>query len=88
MLEGGCNVTRLTRSTPGGFRITRGGRGGGGCSGEAMLRRIFELSEPAWETGDDRAKLGRSQCVAISSPLDISLVVMQKPTVAVVWLEG
>ena len=39
-----------------------------------MLRRIFELSEPAWETGDDRAKLGRSQCVAISSPLDILLV--------------
>ena len=40
-----------------------------------MLRRIFEVSEPAWETGDDRAKLEGSQCVATSSPIDILLVV-------------
>ena len=40
-----------------------------------MLRRNFELSEPAWETGDDRAKLEGIQCVATSSPLEISLVV-------------
>jgi len=33
-----------------------GGGGGGGSAG-AMLRRIFEVSEPKWETGDDRAKL-------------------------------
>ena len=39
-----------------------------------MLRRIFEVSEPAWETGDDRAKLEGSQCVATSSPLDILFV--------------
>ena len=39
-----------------------------------MLRRIFEHSEPAWETGDDRAKVEGGQCVATSSPLDILLV--------------
>ena len=59
-----------------------------------MLRRIFEPSEPAWETGDDRAKaeLEGSQCVATSSPLEISWVVgvrrVYKPAVAVSWLEG
>jgi len=52
MLEGGVTVLQLTRSTPGG-----GVRGGGGGSAGAMLRRIFEVSEPKWETGDDRAKL-------------------------------
>ena len=39
-----------------------------------MLRRMFDPSEPNWDTGDDRAKLEGSQCVAISSPLDILLV--------------
>ena len=40
-----------------------------------MLRRIFDPSEPAWETGDDRAELEGSQGVATSSPFDISRVV-------------
>jgi len=39
-----------------------------------VLRRIFDPSEPAWETGDDQAKLEGSQRVATSSPLDILLV--------------
>jgi len=40
-----------------------------------MLRRMFDPSEPNWDTGDDRAKLEGSQCVEISSPLHISMVV-------------
>ena len=40
-----------------------------------MLWRMFDPSEPALETGDDRAKVEGSQCVTISSPLDILLVV-------------
>ena len=40
----------------------------------AMLWRILVPSEPAWETGDDRAKLEGSQGVATSSPLNILLV--------------
>ena len=39
-----------------------------------MLWRMFDPSEPALETGDDRAKVEGSQCVTISSPLDILLV--------------
>jgi len=54
MLEGGCNVPHTTRSTPGGL-------GEQACSGGAVLRRIFEVSEPAWETGEDRANLEGSQ---------------------------
>jgi len=59
---------------PRGCSITGGGVGEQACSGGAMLRRIFYPSEPAWETGDDRANLEGSQCVATSSPLDILLV--------------
>ena len=53
------------------MRVGSGGRGatGGNDAG------IFELSEPEWETGDDRVMLEGSQCVVISSPLDISVVV-------------
>jgi len=77
MLEGGVAVLQLTRSTPGGCSSHGGGLGGrvvffwwGG------MRRIFEVSEPKWETGDDQAKLERRiQRVATSSPLDISMVV-------------
>ena len=43
--------------------------------GGAILWRMFDPSEPALETGDDRAKVEGSQCVTISSPLDILLVV-------------
>jgi len=68
MLGGGVNVTRLTRITPGSVRITRGGRGAGRAA--SLLAEDF----PAWETGDHQAKLEGSQCVAISSPLDILLV--------------
>ena len=39
-----------------------------------MLRRIFVVSEPLSETGDDRAELEGRQSVATSSPLDILLV--------------
>ena len=53
---------------------SRGGVGEQACSEGALLRRMFDPFEPAWETGDDRAKLEGSQCVAISSPLDILLV--------------
>jgi len=55
---------------------------------------MFDPSEPAWETGDDRAKLGGSQCVATSSPLDILLVVApapgacKNPADAVFWRKG
>ena len=73
MLEGVVDVPHPARSTPGGVQITRGDRGVGVQLG--MLQRIFDHSEPAWETGDDRAKLEGSQRVATSSPLDISLVV-------------
>jgi len=72
MLEGVVDVPHPARSTPGGVQITRGDRGVGVQLG--MLQRIFDHSEPAWETGDDRAKLEGSQCVEISSPLDILLV--------------
>ena len=69
-LEGGGTVPHPTRSIPGGVRITRGVRGAGvQLGGDAG--RMFDPSEPAWETGDYRAKLGGSQCVATSSPLDI-----------------
>jgi len=40
-----------------------------------MVWRIFDPSEPVWETGDDRAKLEGNQCVTTSSPLDSSWVV-------------
>jgi len=88
MLEGGVNVLRLTIETPGGVHITRGG----GCTGGAMLRRIFELSEPAWETGDDRANLEGSQGCSNLVPA-LYLVGgctrrMYKPAVAVFWREG
>ena len=74
MWEGG--VSSRTRLAAGkGVFVSRGGSGGGGCSGGAMLRRIFDPSEPAWETGDDRAELEGSQGVATSSPFDISRVV-------------
>ena len=59
-----------------GFFASRGGVGEQACSEGAMLRRIFDPSEPAWETSDDdRAKLEGSQRVATSSPFDISGVV-------------
>ena len=67
MLGGGVR-SRLTRITPGSVRITRGGRGAGRAA--SLLAEDF----PAWETGDHQAKLEGSQCVAISSPLDILLV--------------
>ena len=59
MLEGVVDVPHPARSTPGGVQITRGDRGVGVQLG--MLQRIFDHSEPAWETGDDRAKLEGSQ---------------------------
>ena len=70
--EGGILARTRIAAPQGGVRVARG-VGGGGCSGEAMLRRIFEVFEFMWETSDDdRAKLEGSQRVATSSPFDIS----------------
>jgi len=65
LLEGGCNVPRPTRSTPGGSPRPAGGSGSRFALGGAMLWRMFDLSEPAWETGDDRAKVEGSQCSSL-----------------------
>jgi len=47
LLEGGCNVPHPALSTPQGISTSQGGLGELACSGGAMLRRNFELSEPA-----------------------------------------
>ena len=60
MLEGGLNVPRLLAALQGVFKITRGGRGGGAQRGGNGAEE-FDPSEPAWETGDDRANLEGSQ---------------------------
>jgi len=44
-----------------GFPHREGGSGSKYAVGGAMLWRMFDPSEPAWETGDDRAKLEGSQ---------------------------
>ena len=47
-----------------------------------MLRRIFYLSRPSFDTGDDRAKLEGSQRRVLA------LGAFKKPAATVFWLEG
>jgi len=57
LLEGGCNVPRMTRSTPGGFCVTRGDRGAGVQLGGDAVEDFSLLSpsgkpvmiEPIWK---------------------------------------
>jgi len=56
LLEGGCNVPHPALSTRQGISTSQGGIGELACSGGAMLRRNFELSErkpvmiePSWK---------------------------------------
>ena len=80
--------TRLTALHQEVFK-SRGGFGKQVCSGGAMLRRKFDPSEPAWETGDDWANLeGSHGCSPAWHLVGSETRRMYKPAVAVFWLEG
>ena len=74
MLEGGVTVLQLTRSIPGGVRITRGARGVGGQAGGQCCGGFLSFLSPLGKPVMIEPIWKEARGVATSSPLDILLV--------------
>ena len=91
MVGSGCNVTRLTRSTPGGVRITRGGRGAGVQWGGTAAEDVW----PFWARVGNRwwsSQAGRKPACSNLVPawqlVGSDTRRMLKPTVTLFGLRG